>query len=206
MTEQDVWKELDPDHLWVLDKLILSRKLGYVCGPTGTDVPAPGKYIVRPCVNAFGLGLGASVEYIEKSTDHLTPGHFWCEFFEGRHFSVDYKWGLIKLIVEGFKKDDTFVKWDKWAKVDDFSALERILSFPKVLDEFISWPIVNIEFIGSKIIEVHFRENPDFAYDNSEFIPVWEEPSLSEHLEQQQKEYQYVECPDVHGRIGAFIK
>ena len=206
MTEEEVWKEIDPDDMWVLDKLILSRKLGYVCGPTGIDVPAPGKYIVRPCVNAFGLGLGASIQYIGKSTDHLTPGHFWCEFFEGRHFSVDYKWGLTKLVVEGFKSNKTFVKWDKWAKPNDIPALEKIVSFPKFLDEFISMPIVNVEFIGNKIIEVHFRENPDFANENSEYIPVWKKPSLSEHLEYQQAGYKYIDDPDVHGRIGAFIK
>ena len=30
-TEDDVWKNIDPDDIWVLDKLILSRKLGYNC-------------------------------------------------------------------------------------------------------------------------------------------------------------------------------
>ena len=59
-TEEDkVWKTINPDYIWVMDKLILSRKLGYKCGPTGIDVTEPGYYIVRPCVNALGLGLGA---------------------------------------------------------------------------------------------------------------------------------------------------
>jgi len=33
--ENLVWETIDPDELWAMDKLILSRKLGYVCGPTG---------------------------------------------------------------------------------------------------------------------------------------------------------------------------
>ena len=57
--EDEMWKTINPDEMWVLDKLILSRKMGYICGPVGTDVPKPDWYIVRPCVNAMGLGLGA---------------------------------------------------------------------------------------------------------------------------------------------------
>ena len=50
-----------------LDKLILSRKLKYNCGPVGLDVPN-GWYIVRPCVNMLGLGLGAQKVWLEKET------------------------------------------------------------------------------------------------------------------------------------------
>ena len=200
MDEVDVWDTVDPKHLWVLDKLILSKHLGYVCGPVGVDVPKPDWYIVRPCVNANGLGIGTRKIWIEKNTDYLPSGHFWCEWFEGRHLSVDYKWGLTKLIIEGFKNKNTFTKWDRWSKVDDFGALEKIVSFPKILDEFISWPNVNVEFIGSKIIEVHFRDNPDFRYDNKEFIPVWEGQDTTPP-----EGYRYVECKEIHGRIGAFI-
>jgi len=203
LDEQDVWNTVDPKHLWALDKLILSKHFGYVCGPVGVDVPKPGWYIVRPCVNANGLGLGAQKLWIDKVTDDLPSGHFWCEWFEGRHLSVDYKWGLTKLIVEGFKKEDTFTRWDKWAKVDDFSALEKIVMFPKQLDEFIHWPVINIEFIGSKVIEVHFRDNPDFRYDNDEFIPVWDNEPIDYPFP---KGYKYIECPEIHGRVGAFIK
>ena len=71
-TEEDkVWKTIDPEHIWVMDKLILSKKLGYNCGPVGIDVPTPGYYIVRPCVNALGLGLGAQKVWLEKETMHL---------------------------------------------------------------------------------------------------------------------------------------
>ena len=36
-TEEDkVWKTIDPEHIWVMDKLILVRKwLGYNCGIVG---------------------------------------------------------------------------------------------------------------------------------------------------------------------------
>ena len=194
--EDIVWKTADPDDLWVCDKLILSRKLGYKCGPAGIDVPEPGWYVVRPCVNALGLGLGAKKKYILEETMDLDYGSFWCEWFEGRHLSVDYKYGKQILCVEGFKSKNTFTKWDKWVKTDDQIPLPKILN--TLADRYI---YINCEFIGNKLIEVHFRYNPDFEDDISEFIPVWEGEDISPP-----PEYTYIEYPDIHGRIGAYVK
>ncbi len=66
--EDFVWQTIDPDLIWVMDKLIVSRKMRYNCGPVGLDVPHPGFYIVRPCVNMLGLGLGAEKMWLEKDT------------------------------------------------------------------------------------------------------------------------------------------
>ena len=198
--EDEVWKTISPDHIWVMDKLIIARKMGYSCGPVGLDVPNPGWYMVRPCINMQGMGLGAQKVWIDKDTQHLPAGHFWCEFFTGRHFSVDYAYGLPKLIVEGFKREDTFMEWDRWAKVDDWPAIECCLHFPKILDDFIHWPIVNCEFIGGKLIEVHFRENEDFKDGITEVLPVWEGQST-----QPPPGYRYISYPD-QKRLGAFVK
>ena len=196
-TQEDLfWLSADPDHLWGMDKLILARKLGYVCGPVGQDVPTPGYYIVRPCVNMLGLGLEAKKYWIEDETHTLTIGHFWCEWFEGRHLSVDYTNGICTLAVEGFKSHNTLTKWDRWVKVDEHIAL------PTILEPFKhTYPNINCEFIDGKLIEVHFRANPDFDNGITEFIPVWQG--------QDQKPptgYRYIQYPDMHGRIGAFIK
>jgi hypothetical protein len=66
--EDRVWQTINPDDIWVMDKLILSRKLYYKCGPVGLDVPKPGHYIVRPCVNMLGLGLGSQKVWLDKDT------------------------------------------------------------------------------------------------------------------------------------------
>lgn len=196
MIEEDVWSVITPDDIWVLDKLILSRKLNYICGPVGTPVPEPGMYIVRPCVNALGLGLGTQKVFIEDSTDHLTPGHFWCEFFWGRHLSVDYYKGEQTLCVEGFRDYDNFTHWHKWEKKQEQVAL------PKILEPFVEkFDYLNCEFIGGSLIEVHFRENKDFSFNNEVFIPVWQGEGTSPPTG-----YRYVEYPDIHGRIGAFVK
>jgi hypothetical protein len=196
--EEMVWNNINPQNMWVLDKLILSRYLNYKCGPTGTDVPVPGWYCVRPCVNAFGMGLHTQKLYIEKSTDHLPIGHFWCEWFDGRHFSVDYEHCKQKFCAEGFKKDSEFVKWDKWIKVKNKIPLPFL-----VYDNFYHMKWINCEFIGNKLIEVHFRYNTDFRWGNDEYIPVWDKNDTISIP----SGYRYVEDPEsIVGRIGAFIK
>ena len=101
--------------------------------------------------NVLGLGLGAKKVTLEKYTMHLPHGSFWCEWFEGRHLSVDYRYGEQWVCVEGFKKKNTLIKWDKWVKTDD------VVPLPKVLEQFKNKPIINCEFIGGKLIEAHFR-------------------------------------------------
>jgi hypothetical protein len=194
--EDFVWYNIDPNDIWGLDKLILSRKLGYTCGPVGLNVPKPGNYIVRPCINMLGLGLGAQKVWIEDETLDLPIGHFWCEFFEGRHFSIDYYNGTQFLCVEGTKPDNTFIKWRSWRRND------IRLPFPEILRELLPRnPWMNCEFIGDKLIEVHYRKNEDFTGNINHFIPVWQGEST-----EPPPGYTYRAYPDVHGRIGAFVK
>lgn len=192
----DEFKFISAEDLWLYDKLILSKKLGYVCGPVGSDVPKPDYYIVRPVVNFLGLGMSASFQWIDSSTDHLTPGHFWCEIFEGPHYSIDYKNRECKLVVEGIKSKDTLQKWDRWIKRDLDIPIPLFLNYYSV-----AYPWLNVEMIGDKIIEVHLRYNPDFQFNNTEFIPVWEEEDITPP-----EGYRYIPYPDIHGRIGGFIK
>ena len=193
--EDHVWRSTPPHHLWVMDKLILSRHLGYVCGPTGLDVPQPGWYIVRPCVNMLGLGLGAQKLWIAKDTTHLPLGYFWCEWFEGRHLSIDYNYGIQRLAVEGFRHEVTnFTKWKEWKKVDDK------IDLPEFLNDW-DYPWINCEFIGGKLIEVHLRRNEDFDGGISHFIPVWDRETIDPP-----EGYKYIEYPDIHGRKGAYVK
>jgi len=194
--EDLVWQTVDPDDIWVMDKLILSRKLGYVCGPVGQDVPEPGLYIVRPCVNMLGLGLGAKQVWLVKETMHLPVGHFWCEWFEGLHLSIDYNWGIQRLCVEGKKDNDTFTQWNEWIKVNDH------IPFPSVLTNLGSkYEWINCEFINGNLIEVHLRKNEDFNGGIEHFIPVWEGQEIDPP-----EGYMYRDYPDIHGRIGAYVK
>lgn len=191
----DGWLQLYEDDYWLFDKLILGRKLGYECGPAGMDVPRPATYCVRPVMNMFGMGIAARFEYLEKETNHLHPGEFWCEVFEGNHVSVDYLNQEPVLTVVGQRKaDDPMYKWTKWTRIGDY------IPFPDVLKSLRgTYPKVNCEFIGGNLIEVHLRHNPDFVYGNTVAIPVWDEESArdTEH-------YRFVESRDFK-RIGFLI-
>ena len=172
--------------------------MGYVCGPTGVDVPEDGFYIVRPVTNIVGLGIGAYEQYltVEGWTDHLQPGTFWSEIFEGDHLSIDYEWGKPILNIQGFRYPESFVRWKKWIKV------EQTVELPDILKPIANkYQFMNCEYIGGKLIEVHLRKNPDFDFDNVEFIPVWEGQDTTPP-----EGYRYVDCPEYNQRIGAFVR
>ena len=190
------WKHIHPEDLWVYNKLILSTRLGYSCGPAGLVVPYPGSYVVRPCMNLLGMGRFARIEFISRSTEHLHPAEFWCEKFCGEHISVDFYQKQANLVVRGVKDvQNPLYKWDKWEKVD------RDVKFPKILDQLHgNYEWINCEFIGNQLIEVHFRQNPDFRYGNTIAIPNWEENN-QENFEN----YEYVQDSDFHRR-GFWIK
>ena len=167
----DEWNHIHPSDLWVYNKLFLSRVLGYTCGPVGTTVPKPDFYIVRPSFNLLGMGRFSRKEWIENHTDHIHPAEFWCEIFEGEHLSVDFYKQKPNLVVLGTRDpSDPYYKWKKWEKIN------KSIDFPEILKNLkgdYDW--INCEFIGGNLIEVHFRRNPDFRYNNSVAIPVWDD-------------------------------
>lgn len=166
------YQDIPVEHLWVYDKLILSKKLGYYCGPSGVAVREAGDYIVRPITNLLGMGHGARIVHLEESTDHLPEGYFWCEVFKGRHWSLDYRFGTLVLSVEGFKYPGSLSRFYRWEKGKPEFALFKVP--PDLQKAFNTQEWVNVELIGDKIIEVHLRRNPDFVkHDSSYLLPVW---------------------------------
>jgi len=175
--DKDVWPLCPVDYLWTYDKLILSRKLGYLAGPAGIAVPKPGWYIVRPITNIRMMSRGAKKVWLTpQDTDLVPDGSFWSECFQGRHISVDFHYGVQHLAVEGFRNSERLDRFSRWEKIND-----RYL-FPAVLGDL--WqltPWTNVEYIDDKIIEVHLRWNDDFSNHNSDVIyPVWRDESLEQ--------------------------
>ena len=164
----DVFDSIALDDLWCVDKLILSKKLGYTCAPAGIAPGVPGQYIVRPIMNLKMMGVGATIQYLDS--DSITDGYFWCELFTGRHLSFDYHWGKQALAVEGFRSDSQRLdRFSHWTKILDTFELPVILQ--TVADKY-EW--LNVEVVGNRVIEVHFRYNDDFAnHDANTIIPVW---------------------------------
>lgn len=195
LTDSQAWVKTDPDDLWVYDKLILSRKLGYICGPADVQVPHSGEYIVRPITNMLGMSLGARVKWITKETFYLEPGTFWCEVFKGRHLTYDFIDGEQAVCYEGFLEKSSLGKFLKWTKTTDVAVVPNF-----VIELSKKYGHINVECKGNKIIELHLRPNPDWIKHNaSELIPVWEDtvnPGVG---------YKYVEDKD-ENRRGFWIK
>ena len=170
--DRDVWPTLEWKYLWVYDKLILSKKLGYTCGPAGISVPESAEYVVRPITNLESMSVGARLQWLEPK-DNIEPGYFWCEKFTGEHITVDYNYGEQSTTVKGYPREGRLDRFDRWELID------RQIPFPKKLDNLHEKEWVNIEMIGGNIIEVHFRYNDDFRNHNGKVIyPVWKDEEL----------------------------
>jgi hypothetical protein len=172
------WNSCHSDDLWIFDKLLLSKKLNYLCGPGCVSVPAANFYVVRPVINLYGMGVGAEVKWLTPGDSAaVPPGYFWCEEFKGRHLSIDYDRNGVQLnCVEGFRHADApLYKFSEWKVVN------RVVAFPEVLKTLTgTYEFYNIEIIGDKIIEVHLRRNFDPIQNNLRVC--WEKDMNREDL------------------------
>lgn len=194
-----VWETVEPQDLWVFDKLIVARMAGHICGPRGSAVPVPGNYFVRPVINTFGMGLMARIEYISGFAEDMHPAEFWSEIFTGKHLSVDYEFGEQILCVEGERhKTIPFQRFTRWEKSSEKIPLPSFLNHVARKYRFL-----NCEFINGKLIEVHLRRNPDFRWGNSVMIPKWRDEPIPGCTEEMRYFPDQPNCPD--GREGVFI-
>jgi hypothetical protein len=176
INDSDVWINCPADHLWIYDKLILAKKLGYSAGPAGICVPKADWYVVRPITNCRMMGLGAYKAWLIPDRDIIPNGHFWCEWFNGRHITIDYNFGQQGLTAEGIKFTDSLNRFSSWEKVNYPYKLPDCLQQVADVSEWL-----NIELIDGKIIEVHLRYNDDFSGHNGSIIwPVWADKKISQ--------------------------
>lgn len=179
LTDGDAWSNCNIEDLWIFDKLIISKKSGYLCGPRGLPVPKPDFYFVKPIMNINGMGERARVEYLEQDTSNIHPSEFWCEIFTGEHISIDYKKYKPILSVVGTKhKNYPYSRFARW------EITEKTYPLPKFIGSIpLRYKTINCEFIDGNLIEVHLRPNPDFAYGNTLAIPVWKDEDDTEQGE-----------------------
>lgn len=180
--DENVWPVTNRDDLWVFDKLLLARYLGYECGPAGVQVPRPGEYVVRPIYNLFGMGLLARIEQIESTTYHLHPSEFWCEKFDGRHISVDYENGEQVVAFEGIRESGApLYKFSRWTRIEEKFEYPHILKSGQHLLRG-RYSRVNCEFVDGKLIEVHLRSGAADLPENSTNVEVlWDPKGEKEH-------------------------
>jgi len=197
--------ELYPQYRWVFNKLEIALKLGYRAGPACTPLPSTlnhYKVIIRPIYNLYGMGIGAKVCTFIPEIDndfiihhgHIPPGYFWCEYFEGTHYSIDYKatnaskdslfrWESFHAMI-GEHSEKNLTKFTKWKCVKSPK-----IKLPAFLNKIIDIDFLNIELIGNKIIEIHLRTGNDILHNKqigTVAIPIWknEEYKIKELKEQ----------------------
>jgi hypothetical protein len=207
MDDSQAWKAYPQRRKW-FNKLWLSDNLGYDCGPCGVAPEKGDYYIVRPIYNLSGMGAGARRQWIDANDcEQVEPGFFWCEFFEGKQFSVTYDY------VEGHwapksswlavRNIHNLSKFHIWTKNDYAPEL------PCFFDELSDVKRINVEFIENKPIEVHLRDSPDPDYDI--IIPIWkgDEKVIDKYLK---NGYTYIKSfDDADGfiqtpRLGFIVK
>lgn len=205
MEDEDViaWYKYPQYRKWV-NKLYVADLFGYSCGPAGIPVPKSGNYVVRPIYNLAGMGVGATVQFLNPEDLHkVPPGYFWVEQFTGTHYSFDYvkingKFQQLNCYI-GTNTPDNLSLFTKWVRDEETCEL------PWVLEE-LDVEKLNIEVIGDKIIEIHLRNGFDHMMWYKEIIPVFEGDST------EMTGYTYVKGPaDGYGhlskpRIGYLVK
>ena len=217
MQDDDAYKKY-PQHRNWFNKLWVSELFGYNCGPAGVDVPSDGVYVIRPIYNLSGMGVGAEVKEL-KAGDCSTPaGYFWCEYFDGPHYSADYKWEYDRDHIMGewkepWKGQSCWVGTNMPINLSKFVEWKRSDYIPPVPNELVELRDVghiNVEFIGDKVIEVHLRESPDPKYDH--IIPVWASDLGPKKEHMQMHGFDFIEdYDDADGqlddpRIGFLVK
>jgi hypothetical protein len=173
MDDTQAWNEYPRYRDW-MNKLWFSMRMGYDCGPSGVPPSRDGYYIVRPIYNLSGMGVGARKEFIRAGdVSVVQPGYFWCEWFEGTHYSATYgpfnhtekgRW-KPRHCFSGETDENSLTFFKVWRRV------KNVPDLPRLFHELSSIPTINVEFIRDKPIEVHLRDTPDPLAD--EFIPVW---------------------------------
>ena len=141
---------LPQEDRWIYNKLIVAEKMGYTCGPAGMDLPAPGKYCIRPVMNSYGYGYPGFVEYDFRDVQpDYYPGFFWCEWFDGDKQWLDFTDDALVL-------SSTFGNKDADGWISEIDGVSPVMTTLPAIFQNISKHML-VELVGDKIIEVSPR-------------------------------------------------
>ena len=181
-----------PKYRWVFNKLDIALRLGYQAGPACVPLPAIQshfKAVVRPIYNLYGMGIGARVFTFTPEIDNdfivnhgcIPPGYFWCEYFKGIHYSIDYRsttspagslfrWEPFHAMM-GKNTEKDLTRFNSWTSIEPPKML-----LPDFINKIMDVDHLNIECIDDKIIEIHLRTGNDILHDmplGTKAIPIW---------------------------------
>jgi len=196
--DYDAWYRYSKTaHRWCFNKLEVALRQGLHAGPAGAAPAFDGFYISRPIYNLYGMGINAlkfSYNHTQKKNleNHaiVPSGHFWCEWLEGDHFSIDYiknyvgQWEIASVVKGTHYSDENLTKFEKWEVVSNKNH-----PLPNQLPLKLSWlndadvDRFNVEMRGDYVTEIHLRlGNTKFELlpIGTEIIPVWDKEPVPE--------------------------
>ena len=182
----------------LFNKMEIALRQELHAGPAATAPEKSGWYVHRPIYNLYGMGINAVKFYYdsekmhEKMINHdiVPPGHFWCEWIDGEHLSIDYQqysdgsWKTRSVWQGEHHSDDNLTKFKTWKRLsEDYGPSFESTGLMDIFGNDPYVPYCNIEMRGDYIIEVHMRLGND-PFDEypvgSEIIPVWNDEESPE--------------------------
>ena len=111
----------------------------------------------------------------------IPPGYFWCEYFKGIHYSIDYRsttspagslfrWEPFHAMM-GKNTEKDLTRFNSWTSIEPPKML-----LPDFINKIMDVDHLNIECIDDKIIEIHLRTGNDILHDmplGTKAIPIW---------------------------------
>jgi len=184
---------------WLFNKMEVALRQGLNAGPAATAPYHAGTYLHRPIYNLYGMGIGATkFEYNESmynlmiNNGIVPPGHFWCEWVSGTHYSIDYErdknfWATRSIWVGEHESKDNLTRFQSWTRLEDseYYSAESVDKYMLKLP-FLNDPRVvkfNLEIINNVIIEIHLRWGNDPFDDlgvGTKVIPIWHDQEIPE--------------------------
>lgn len=178
-----------PQYRNLFNKLELALAQGLHAAPAAVNPLHSGYYISRPIYNLYGMGIGAKKFWYEDSMYNellnnaiVPPGHFWCEWIDGDHLSVDFhrnpKNGIFytRSIWQGrHYTSDNLTQFATWERLENnMHPYDIKLDLPWNDEKVVA---INLELKGKYVIEAHLRLGND-PWDDLEIgtvvRPVWD--------------------------------
>ena len=202
--------EAYPQYRWVFNKLDIALRLGYPAGPACVPLPKVKevhfKAVIRPIYNLYGMGIGAKVFTFNPSIDNnfivnhgcVPPGYFWCEYFKGTHYSIDFKstespkgsmfkWEPFHAM-SGVNSENDLTRFTGWRNIE----IPNII-LPHFIRCISGVDYLNVECIDDKIIEIHLRTGNDVLHNTpigTHAVPIWSDEKNT-IAELQKKGYEF---------------
>jgi len=206
-----------PKYRNLFNKMEIALQQGLKSGPAAVNPLHDGYYISRPIYNLYGMGIGAKKFWYSDdmynqllNNDVVPPGHFWCEWVEGDHLSIDFHRDpknnifYTRSVWQGrHYTSDNLTQFSSWTRLEsELHPYDIKLKLPWN-DEKVT--AINLEYKGNYVIEAHLRLGND-PWDDLEIgtvvTPVWDDADIDPSKEFRGNLHQDMEAYSASGHIS----